>query len=51
MGEPLGLCGTDLGKACFQYLRNVLMVLLTGAAQQRLIGGILDQGMLKEIRR
>jgi hypothetical protein len=38
-----------LGKLLHHYLRDTLVVLLTGAAQQRLIGGILDERMLERI--
>ena len=43
----LGVC--DLRELGFQDLGNALMVLLPGASQQGLIGGILHQGMLKEV--
>ena len=39
------------GKRRLQDLRNALMVLLARAAQQRLIGSLLDQRMLEEVRR
>jgi hypothetical protein len=43
----LGLDG--LRKLRLQHLRNPLMVLLPCAPQQRLIGGLLDEGMLEDI--
>jgi hypothetical protein len=49
--QQLGLSLDHLGKPLLQHLGNVLMVLLPGALQQRLIGGCLDQGVLEEIRR
>ena len=51
MRQQLGLGLAEVGKAHLQYLRNALMVLLTGAAQQRLIRCVLDQGVLEEVRR
>jgi hypothetical protein len=44
-------CQQRLGQLCLQHLSNVLMVLLPRALQERLIGGVLDQGMFEEIRR
>src|SRR5262245_45310931 len=38
----------NLGELCRQRLSNTLMVLLPRALQQRLIGGILDEGMLED---
>src|SRR5262245_22389202 len=40
-----------LGKLLGKYLRNALMVLLPCALEERLIGGLLDQGMLEEVSR
>ena len=51
MRQQLGLSLAELGKACLQHLGNVLMVPLSGAPQQGLIGRILDQGMLEDVRR
>jgi hypothetical protein len=50
MCHQLGLGLGNLWKSCDEYLRNALMVLLARAPQERLIGGILDQGMLEDIR-
>ena len=49
MGQQLGLGGAEVGKLRLQHLGNALMVLLAGAAQQGLIGRILDQGVLEAI--
>ena len=38
-----------LGKLPLQYLGDVLVIMLPRAPQQRLIGGLLDQGMLKDV--
>ena len=43
----LGLTG--LGEPLRQYLRNALMVLLARTLEERLIGGFLDEGMLKNV--
>ena len=51
MGQQFGLGLADLGKAHLQHLSNALMVLLPRAPQQGLIGRVLDQGMLEEVRR
>ena len=40
-----------LGKLLGEYLRNALMVLLPCALEERLLGGLLDQGMLEDVRR
>ena len=40
-----------LWKALLQHLRNLLMQLLACALEQRLIGSVLNQGMLEEIVR
>jgi hypothetical protein len=50
MGKQFGLRLAELGKARLQHLGNVLMVLLPGTPEHRLIGGILDQGMLEAVR-
>ena len=44
-----GLRLSGLRKARRQHVRDALVVLLAGAAQQRLIGRVLDQRMLKGI--
>src|SRR5262249_33452314 len=49
--HQLGLGLNHVGKALDEHLRNALMVLLPGSLQQRLIGRVLNQGMLEEIRR
>jgi hypothetical protein len=51
MRQQLGLRLGGLWKVLFEDLCNVLMVLLTCAPQQGLIGGILDQGVLEAVRR
>jgi hypothetical protein len=51
MGEQLGLGLTDLGNVCLRHLGNVLIILLPGTPQQRLIGGVRDQRMLEAVRR
>ena len=51
MSQQFGLSLADVGEVGLQHLGNMLMVLLAGAAEQRLIGGILHQGMLKEVGR
>ena len=49
--QQLRLRLADLGKARLHHLGNMLMVPLAGTAQQRLIGRVLDQRVLEEIRR
>ena len=51
MGQQLGLGLAELGKARLQHLGNTLMVLLPRTLQQGLIGRVLDQGVLEEVRR
>ena len=51
MGEQLRLRARHLGKAVFQQLCRSLVILLTGALQQRLVSRILDQGMLEQVAR
>ena len=43
----LGVC--DLRKLGFLYQCNTLVILLPRALEERLIGSLLDQGMLKDI--
>ena len=50
MGQQLGLCLTELRKAFLEHLGNALMVLLSGALEQGLIGSFLDQRMLEDVR-
>jgi hypothetical protein len=40
---------SNLGKLRRQHLCNALMVLLACALQERLIGGIVDEGVLEEV--
>jgi hypothetical protein len=51
MRQEFGLRLGGVGKARLQHLGNALMVLLARAAQQRLIGCVLDQGMLEDVHR
>ena len=47
MRHQFGLRRNGLWEPCFQHLGDTLMVSLARAPQQRLIGRILDQGMLE----
>ena len=49
--QQLGLRLDDLGKLRLQHLGNALVVLLPRALEQRLIGRLLDQRMLEDVRR
>jgi hypothetical protein len=49
MRQQFRLGGNSLGKLRFQHLGNALMVLLPGAAQQRLIGRVLNQRVLEQV--
>ena len=49
MRQQLGLCLDQLGKLCLQHLSNALVILLPRALEQRLIGCVLDESMLKDI--
>ena len=49
--QQLGLGRDRLGKLGFEHLRNLPVVLLARALEQRLIGHVLDQRVLEEIRR
>ena len=51
MGQQSGWVSTRSGKLRLQHLGNALMVLLPRAPQQRLIGRVLDQGMLEAVGR
>ena len=51
VGQQFGLRRDGVGKLRLQHLRNVLMVLLARALEQGLIGDVLDQGVLEEVRR
>ena len=50
MGEQRRLGFGDRRKLCLQYLGNALMVLLPRALEQRLIGRVLNEGMLEALR-
>jgi hypothetical protein len=39
----------ERGELCFENLRNLLVHLLSGALEQRRVGRVLDQGVLKQI--
>ena len=47
--QQFGLGGGDFRKPGFEELRNLLVILLSGAFQQGGVGGILDERMLEEI--
>jgi hypothetical protein len=47
--DQFGLGLDDLGKLRGQHLGNALVILLTGALQQRLIGGILNERGLEAV--
>jgi hypothetical protein len=49
LGEQLRLSFRDLGKVFGQHLGNALVVLLARTFQERLIGCILDEGMLENV--
>ena len=49
MRQQLRLDLGNLGKLRLQHLGNTLMVLLARTLQERLIGGILDEGMLEDV--
>src|SRR5262249_42952149 len=51
LGDQLRLGPDSLRELGLQHLGDALMVLLAGAPQQRLIGRILNERMLKGIRR
>ena len=51
MRDQLGLGLDGLRKLLLQHLSDLLVILLPGALEQRLIGRILHQGMLEEIAR
>lgn len=51
MGEELGLRLGDLRKALFQDLRNLAVIILAPAAQQRLIGRVLEQRVFEAVVR
>ena len=48
VSQDFRLGGRCLGKPLFQHLGNLLVVVLPGTPQQRLIGCLLDQGMLED---
>ena len=47
--DHLGRRRHGLGKSGFEECGYVLVILLTGALEQRLIGGVLHQGMFKGV--
>jgi hypothetical protein len=49
LGHQLRLGLHERGELCFEDLGNLLVHLLAGALEQRRIGCILDQGVLKDI--
>ena len=49
MRQQFRLCLFVSRKSFFQHLGNLLVILLPGALEQRLIGRVLDQGMLEEV--
>ena len=51
MGQQLGLHGAELGKPRRHRLGHTLMVLLASTPEQGLRSSLLDQGMLKDVRR
>ena len=51
MGHQLGLGLCCVWKLFFQYLGDLLVILLAFALEQRLIGRVLNQRVLEEIRR
>ncbi len=51
MRQQLRLRLAERRKSRLQHLGNVLMVPLSGAPQQGLIGGFLDQSVLEKVRR
>ena len=49
MRQQFGLGLDNVGKPCLQHLGNLLMVALPCTLQQRLIGGVRNQCMLKDV--
>ena len=49
--HQFGLGLDDLGKLRCQHLGTPLVILLTGALQQRLIRGLLNEGMFEQVPR
>ena len=49
VGDQLGLGLDDLRKLALQQLGDLSVILLAIALQQRLIGGVLNQGMLEDV--
>ena len=49
MRHQLWLGSHGVGKLRFQHLRNTLVILLPRALQERLIGRILDEGVLEDV--
>ena len=51
MGEEFWVRFHSFLKALLQEFGNALVTFLPGALQERLIGGVLDQGMLEDVPR
>ena len=51
MCQQFRLGGDDLGERGFEDFGNALVVLLARALQERLVGRVLDQGVLEAVRR
>ena len=49
MGKEFRLRFLDVRETRFQHLRNLLVILLAFALEQRLIGRVLNQRMLEEV--
>jgi hypothetical protein len=49
--HQLGFSRNGLQEPRFEELRNLPMVLLTGAVEQGRVGRVLDEGMLKDVAR
>jgi hypothetical protein len=50
-GEHLGLVIADLGKTRLQHVRDARVKVLPPGFEQRLVGGVLDQRVLKGVGR
>ena len=49
VGQQLGLRLDDLRELALQQLGDLPVILLAGAPQQRLVGGVLDQRVLEDV--
>ena len=49
MRDQFGIRLDGVGKPGFQELRHLQVILLPGAFQERLVGGILNQGVLEDV--